>query len=782
MLVSQLKDLNLKEHVDFYIYNNTLIRVGIDAHFTREELTAYQNKKFQFNYADSPLSFLTTPSKIEKRNLRSYAYTLAFARRITLPLAESMVIPTSYTNYPIYELYNFQYLQTIFEKYYPDFSKIDANNIDKKTAFNKEVTQIVFKLWLAGYGLLPNLTHNTVDDELLNSLKNFSKNEDGKGKSKRNGIIKITRFLGFALSKESDSHVSCIPVVKQITSLKDREIGKWNTILETYPTEITKELYSFCFDILRSRINNNSIFEYTDDTGTLQRQSLGLITDGTWVRYSGALISLCEILNSNGYPTINECIEKGLFDIMTTIVSKLSKNVKSNIRITCRSWLDYYTKKNSLKININRIVPFSVRNEESVFGKIFDYGAAIMLIETLLDDSSGYFDETNLMDYRMRRACLLELATGQRITSICYLLRDCIKPDQMNTSWIVFHKTKNHSSNKVIATPDILKWIKELKSVAPANKIFISSKLFDAGDDLNEYRLFANQYNDGALAGTTVNFWLKTLQEKIWEGKHPNKVPFTTHDLRRMHAVYMKLNSRSNVDIQEQLGQSNINSQIPYLHTQPVAHQKHFKDIQKKGIYSIIDDESIISLDNVLDTVSELNDDRFDATKITQLLLDASNEVDDFEVPEAQNAPLPSGFPIRMNSCNATMLTNCGHTELHCFKCSHYKPEINSLDDHKTEVFRYMVLVLFQDKSLKKTKDEIERTFITIRSSELNSLIDECFTNLFSKFNLRPDESSNIREDLTDKANKYIKKYFTKNPSPSFIQAKNFLMVGDING
>ena len=135
-----------------------------------------------------------------------------------------------------------------------------------------------------------------------------------------------------------------------------------------------------------------------------------------------------------------------------------------------------------------------------------------------------------------------------------------------------------------------------------------------------------------------------------------------------------------------------------------------------------------------------------------------------------------------VSSCTATMLTNCGHTELHCFKCPHYKPEIDSLEDHKTEIFRYMLLVLYQDKSVKKIKDELEKEVIKFRSSELNSLIDECFTNLFYKFDLESSEITKIKNDLSTKAEAYIKKYIKKNPNPSFMQSKNFLLVGDING
>lgn len=777
MPVRLLKDFSANENFDTYDMNGTSIRMNIHEHFSREEIEAFKSRKFQYNYTQIPLSVLEYPSKIQQRATRGYAFALAFSRRITIPLMEAITTASvSHKFYPIDQLYNFQFLDEIFEKYYTSFDKLDTDNSTKKENFKERLTQFIFKLWLAGYGLLPNLTENHIDDKFLEELKNLHKEHHV------DRMMKMIRFLGYCLSREDKSPVTTIPRIKEVKSVYEHQEDDWNVLLETYDTEITKELYNHCFNTVKSRIDKASYFEYTDKEGHLVRESLPAITHGTWKAYSIALIYLCENLNSYGYTTIEECIKGGIFDVYTNEIIHFAPNLKSNIKIVAKAWLNYYTKVNSIVVNIDRIIPPSIRNKPRAFGKIFDYGAALTLIETLLDDNSGYFDENKIGDYRARRACLLQLGTGSRASAVCYLKRDCIKTDNNGTPWLIFHKTKFSGENKVVATPDILKWIDELKAVAPEHKIAIPEDKFMYGDSLTEYRLLANIFDDGPMTFHSINSFLYTLQAKIWGDNHPNKKPFSSHDLRRFHAVFMKLNGRTDEDIRDQLGQQDIKSQVPYLQTKPVSHQRYFKQIQEKGVYNLEDNDSVVSIDNLIHNVAQFNDDRYNGEKITKLLLDASNDVKDFVVPEPQSSPLPSGFPLRVSSCTATMLTNCGHTELHCFKCPHYQPEIDSLEDHKTEIFRYMVLVLYQDKSVKKTKDELEKEVIKFRSSELNSLINECFSNLFYKFNLESSEITKIKNDLSTKAEAYIKKYIKKNPSPSFMQSKNFLLVGDIDG
>lgn len=764
-------------HIDsnYVDHNGYQIRFGIPEHFSRYEIKAFPEKKLQYNHTHISLDALCELSDLESRQLKSYAFILAFYRRITFSLEELIPTAISFRHYDLDEFENFTIFNDIFEKNYPKFEKLNSDNTNMKQDFKDKVTQVLLKLWMCGYGILPGLNDKAIDNEVIEIIR-----------AKMTDKVKIARFLNFALSEEPNSPVTNTFRVKTITSLLDRELGKWKLLKDMFDNEITQSLYDFTFIFQRARINNNHFYEYKDSEGQLVRESLVKITDGTWVQYSLAALELCRELNEYGYTTIDDCINDGLITVLTEVVSTFEKTKKSTIRIVAKLWISYYCKTHRITANINRIVPPSVSNNIQIFGKLFNFGAAITLIETLLDDSSTYFEENTLSDYRARRACLIQLASGQRATSICYLLKDCIKTDIQGTPWLIMHKTKFDSANKVVATPDILKWVKELQAVAPRDKILISPEEYLYGDGLCEYRLLGNQFDDGPLTYDSLNKFLFRIQFKLWGNKNPNGRLFTTHDFRRMHAVYMKMKNRDSVEIQEQLGQEDILSQLPYIITKPIEYQEHFKRIQEKGVYNNIrcndDEHTDIAIDTIIDTVNNLNNNNYDATALTKVLLDASNSVADFKPPEPQERPLPSGFPMRINSCNATMITNCGHTELHCFKCKHYKPDADTLEDHKIEVFRYMVLKLYQDKESKKTKDMLQQEVIKFRSSEINKLIKDCFDNLFGKFNLTSKEISNIKSTLSEASEKYIKKYYKKNPQPSFIEAKNYLMKGDING
>lgn len=757
---------------DHIIFNGIPIRIGIKEHFNRYEIEAYSKRKFQYNFLDEPLDFYIYHNELTRVE-KSYSFVLAFYRRISLSLELSFSSPVSYRYYPTNELVNFKHLNELFEKYYSSFQKLDTNNFEKKNTFKNKVFQIVFKFWLSGYGLAPNYTDYYIDEDQLSYLQNWEKTQ----------YAKVARFLGFILSSENFSPVKKVPCMKQNTSLEDRELGKWNKLLNKFNTPIAQEFFDFAFNNLRNRINNSSIIEYNDNKGILIRESLGSITDGTWVQYSNSLLDLAYFLNSNGYFTIEICLNGGIEKVMTYEVSKLPRNSKQNIRIVCRSWLELYMKINNIQLNINRIIPLALKNAEKSFGKMIHYGSAQTLLQTLLDDNCGYFDDNNISDLRARRACLLQLATGQRASEICCLLYKCLHVDNMGITWLFIHKTKGNKSNKVVATPDIKKWIEELQEVAPSHKILISTSEYPYGDNLEVRRLLADQFDESPFTYDSMNKFLIRVQLKIWGDNHPNKKPFTTHDLRRIHALYMRLIGKSKDEIQDQLGHDNIDSQLPYLATKPLEHQKWFKKIQLEGVYTNITSKkssNTIELNKIIDKSTELNSNKYSADKIIDLLSKISADVENFEIPKYNKTPLPTGFPLRIHSCNANLMVNCGHTELHCFGCKYYKPDLNTLEDHKVEIFRYMVLVLYQNKLVKKTKDLLEKEIVKVRSNDIKNLINNAFNQLFKKFNISNNEISLIEKELTQKSNAYIKKLFKINPNPSFIEAKEYLIEGSI--
>lgn len=752
--------------------NDLPIRIGIKEHLNRMEAQAHSEKKLQYSWFKFPLSYFVRHDN-RTRHEKTYSYLLAFYRRIDLPLDLALSAMISYDSFPIYEISNFIVFNELFEKYYESFQKVDTENSRKRATFKKQTTQIILKFWLSGYGIFPNYTDNYIDTEQLEYIKNW------KGSHR----TKVSRFLGYVLSNEEASPINTIPKIKNNTTLKDRESSKWNNLILRYNTPISKELFDFTFLHLRKRINSTYVLEYTDNEGSLLRESLNSITEGTWVQYSVALLDLATMLNQSEYFSIDDCLNKGIEEIMTSEVSQLSKNRKQNIRITCKTWIKWYTQVNHIHININRIIPMSLRNRDKTFARMLNYGAVQTLIDVLLDDNSGYFNENNISDFRARRACLLQLATGQRASEICCLLYNCLHKDNMGVTWLFIHKTKAGGSNKVLATVDIIKWIEELQKVSPKSKILISTSEYPYGDDLNEYRLFANMFDEGPLTSDSMNKFLINIQQKIWGDSHPNKKYFSTHDLRKIQALYMRLIGKSKDEIQDQLGHNNINSQLPYLSTKPLEHQNWFKRIQLEGVYQNItsmESSDTLELGKVINKSIQLSDNKFSKERVIDVLLKVSTDTENFEIPKYNNSPLPTGFPLRYHSCNATSLVNCGHTELHCFGCDYYRPDSDTLEDHKVEIFRYMLLILYQERLGKGTKDLLEHEILQVRTSDILDLVDRAIIQVFKNFNLTATEIIKLKTELYNSATNYLKKHLKSNPCPNFTEAKEYLLGGSL--
>jgi integrase len=755
------------------IFDINSVRVGVKEHLNRYEIETFSSSKFQYNFIKKPLDYYTEHENLIKIE-RTYSFVLAFYRRIDLPLTISFPSSVSYKNYPIEELKNFQHFDELFEKYYPDFQKLDSENYEKKFSFKTKVVQAIFKFWLSGFGIAPGYTDNFINDDQIFFLRGIINHKTNKKRYSR-----VARFLSFVFSKEDFSPINSIPRMLITTNLRTRESEKWEKHLVYHKSEFSLMMYDYVFTNLRDRINKPSVFEYTHHTGELVRISLSAITDGTWVHQSGALLELSKLLYLKGNYTIESALNNGLIDIMSFDIHSLPESLQEHIRITCRQWLEVYTKLNGIKLNINRIIPFGLRNKEKNFGNLINYGSAQTLIQTLLDNDCSYFDETNIIDYRSRRACLIELATGQRASEICILLYKSLLHDKNGTSWLFFHKTKKNKSNKVLATPDIIRWVNELKAVAPSEKIQILTSEYPYGDNLNAYRLLANHFDDGPYTYMSMNRFLKRIQIQLWGTNHPNKRFYSTHDLRRMHALYMRLLGKSKDEIQDQLGHANIDAQLPYLATKPLEHQKWFKKIQLEGIYKNINSEEIAStveIGEIISKTSQLAFQKYDSKHIIVSLLEAAKDINNYEFPKYSSPKLPTGFPLRLHSCNAGSLVSCGHTELHCFKCKFYMPDIDTFLDHKVEIFRYKVLYFYQQKYCKNIKDLLEREVIQFRSTDLTESINTAIHEVFKKFKLSSIEISDLEVDLESKASKYIKKYYKTNPNPSFIEAKKYLL------
>ena len=252
-----------------------------------------------------------------------------------------------------------------------------------------------------------------------------------------------------------------------------------------------------------------------------------------------------------------------------------------------------------------------------------------------------------------------------------------------------------------------------------------------------------------------------------------------------MNAVYMKMKGKSSEDIQEQLGQLDISSQLPYLETKPPEIQSYFRKIAEEGIWSHLSSkaEDGVSLQQVLKR-SQKQGVTLDITESAKTFIEdiiEQVEIQKRKLPlNTDKQPVSTGFPMRTHNCLATEIVNCGHTELHCFSCKRYLPDSDKLEEHKAEVFRYILLLAHNDDKGKQNK--LERDLIVIRSENIKNLLDETFQNLFKKFKLFPKEIKAIEKDLYLKAKTYYRKHKKDKPTLTYQEALLYLRTGVIDG
>ena len=111
----------------------------------------------------------------------------------------------------------------------------------------------------------------------------------------------------------------------------------------------------------------------------------------------------------------------------------------------------------------------------------------------------------------------------------------------------------------------------------------------------------------------------------------------------------------------------------------------------------------------------------------------------------SENSP-NTGMPMYSHNCTAAIVVNCGHTELDCFSCNKYLPDQDKLNEHKAEILRYMVQVLFYEAEAKKNK--LEQNFILMNSKGIKEKIQKTFNSLFYKFKLSKTEVVKIEKNF----------------------------------
>ncbi|MED3554340.1 site-specific integrase [Cytobacillus praedii] len=754
------------------------IQVGVNRHFNTLERGILDKNQYTDDLFETEVNYYTNFKKLTRKEV-GYAFRLAFYQRIQLELDTAFSSPVNYEDYPIELLDNFSKLDELFEKHFDSFEIERANLPKYRASFKKKVVQTVFKFWLSGYGILQGYTEKTIGNCEIDYV--FYRNRGSK---------KLGRFLATILINEPLSQVSLIPITNEKISIQESEKAKWTKFLQTNNCEIAQQLFYFTFDVLKSKAQGGFLLTYYDSEGLKRRESFPSIRWGTFREYSGSIMKFIQLLYKYGYHSIEQAISGGIIDILSSeSFQNLKDNDKDNIKTVLRFWLECYSKLNGLEININRIIPISISNKKQSFGKILDFGSVYAFVSTLLDDQSDTFNENKLFDLRARRACLIQLATGKRISEVLLLKRECLKSDAEGNVYIHFHKTKNGEPHSLPASKDVIHWVQQLKKMAATEKIHISSEEYYWGDDETDYRLIPNIHNDGPMGISSINRFLRQIQEKIWSNINASRY-YTSHDLRRMNAVYMKINGKSKEDIQEQLGQINIDSQLPYLETKPPEIQRHFKNIANEGIWSHLvtvneteTDENGIPLEQALkrSKKQQLSLENKENAKhfLEEIIKQVEKKKRNLPI-NSEKQPVSTGFPIRSHNCLATEIVNCGHTELHCFSCSRYMPDSNKLDEHKAEIFRYILLLAFNDDLAKKNK--LEHDIIKLRSNDIKENLNETFKQLFQKFNLDIKQTKAIENELFSKAKTYYRKNKQVKPTLSFGEALLFLRIGVTNG
>lgn len=765
---------------DTILIDKLHIKLYITKHFSPLEcqVLGFSRKGF----IQKPLSYYTDNIQELHGDEKRYAILLAVFQRIHFPLEYSLFDKPAVKSIPVEDFPNFILFNELFEAYFQSKYQLKTSDEKFKNRIKIEVYTLVKTLWISGYGLIKDYGIYNIDSTVINTLLQLR--PPAYNTSKNQSYIAHIRYfanmLNFQLPRQPQ---------KVRMSKRELELNLWNDLIQHVDTEITHSMKSYVFEDLYERTKGTYNFTYTNKEGGIQRASLNSISVGHWRNFSSKLRTIANILTEEDINSFQDITKNVITITLLKLQKTNSHNVVKSYKSAIRSWLELISLKHNLQINLEKLFSKNIARNDIPYGKVFNFSAAVSLIETLLNDQSPYFNDNDIMQFRMRRILLLQLETGKRISELCILKRDCLRKNKYGDTHVKFHKTKNGKSSTSPLSSEGIKWIKQLQAVAPSTPIAIETKVYSWGDDLIEYRLVSSNFGN-PLDKDSVNLFLKNLQKKIWKSKNPNGQEFTTHDMRRMCATYLKLKGFNNEEIKNRLGQSNLQSQIPYQLTHPHSHVEHFETIYEQGLWDIEDnstseeDSTTFSLNEVLHQSSKYIDINIDENPVLTLFEKVQHIVNTLDLPNDRyihENDINSGFPIGPHNCSANMNVKCHHTELKCFSCRFYKPDSHKLNDHKAEVLRWILLLNYYKAQKKKTKNGLN-LIISSSESDIESNLKETFATLFQKFSLNNNQAKKIEEELYSLAKKYSKKYGKITPNPNYEQTLDFIKCGVIHG
>ncbi len=781
-LVPYNKNTEKQEVRQYGEYKGQPIELNIRCNFRLHEFNAvYNNKCHRRDWLDIDISYYEENFDSLTKNERSYARILATFRRINLDYFNELSTSINLNFYEyIDSIENFQIFNNYFEKYHDIFDPQHAKNNKVKNMFKRQSKLHILRLWMAGYGLLPNLTDNYITDELLEDIFKYAKKHNTRN------IMKFLRFISFVLSQEDSPVSKEIVLVEGSSDIFERELKKWHKLENENNSNLLKLFKNFSINHYYKRTKSNWLHEYKDDNNNLVRETYQAISLNSFRNYSIGLRNMIKELYEIDIYTFDDALNYGILDVLCSIKDKYQSTKYSTMKIVTKALVEIYIKDNNLNLNIDKIIPPSIGRRDITFGEVLNVSDVSKFIEALLNNDLSFYKDISISDYRCRYMCLIMLSTGQRLSETICLAFDCIKPNKKGDFFINFHKNKTGDGNTVPATLDVLNYVDKLRAVAPIKELHFSKAQYPYFDDLKIRRLVANRFNSGPINPVTVRDFLERLQKYLWGEDFSKKDKiFKPHDLRRMKATYMSWNGSSEAQISKQLGQYNINSQLPYLQTKPVEHQEIFANMYQDGMYSELYKEDSDGKILINKDIIESKTDNIKSISSYEILIDSIlssiNNADDINIQKVDSSILePTGFPVSIYACSASSSIHCMKSRINCFGCDYYKPDDDSLESHKTELFRYILLHKQQLKSLKSTKDLMLKTLLGEKVKYLQNSINEAFDKLFKKFSLNTIKISEVKEELEKKSKSYIRVYGKEKLMPNFKEALKYIQEGKI--
>lgn len=105
------------------------------------------------------------------------------------------------------------------------------------------------------------------------------------------------------------------------------------------------------------------------------------------------------------------------------------------------------------------------------------------------------------------------------------------------------------------------------------------------------------------------------------------------------------------------------------------------------------------------------------------------------------------------------------------------------LEDHKAEIFRFMVLAMRSRLAKKQRRNVIERQAVELREESVIALLDQAIPKLFgNRFGLSPVTINKLKGELWASAKQFMKERELGGDAPTYTQALQFIRQRQVSG